>query len=388
MSDVRVTARCGDTESNRLKMRPFFTRLTLLTAAIAAAPIPPTSAFAQDGLRQQAEWNRALQQALDEARAQLRSDKPNEVAWGAFRAAEYRLFNLMPDLTAKLAAPPTGDDREVYAVRAALLDSAVRLDAAVPASVVRSYWNDFPVQSAILFAKATGARDGVLLDLLTSATECRWFALANLLVQWRPSGLAVSANGLVLNILTPIHLNLVVTVSEQGNAGSGGGAGGGVGDGIGINPAGFPPRATYRFESGPSAGVAVLSTGPRVLYYSRTVSYGWQFAVSEVYIGGPTGAERLRYVQAYAFPEHEPLDQVRQLGERYESARWEDDDALRRRIDDLRADMLQHYRDFLATLVARGRLTAADSQSLAQPAIDVRIVDARKDKSRLLPAIK
>ena len=369
-------------------MRTFFARLPLLAAAIAAAPICLTSAYAQDGLRQQAEWNRALQQALDEARAQLRSDKPNEVAWGAFRAAEYRLFNLMPDLTAKLAAPPTGDDREVYAVRAALLDSAVRLDAAVPASVVRSYWNDFPVQSAILFAKATGARDGVLLDLLTSATECRWFALANLLVQWRPSGLAVSANGLVLNILTPIHLNLVVTVSEQGNAGSGGGAGGGVGDGIGINPAGFPPRATYRFESGPSAGVAVLSTGPRVLYYSRTVSYGWQFAVSEVYIGGPTGAERLRYVQAYAFPEHEPLDQVRQLGERYDSARWEGENALRGRIDDLRADMLQHYRDFLATLVARGRLTAADSQSLAQPAIDVRIVDARMDKSRPLPAIK
>ena len=141
-------------------MRTFFARLPLLAAAIAAAPICLTSAYAQDGLRQQAEWNRALQQALDEARAQLRSDKPNEVAWGAFRAAEYRLFNLMPDLTAKLAAPPTGDDREVYAVRAALLDSAVRLDAAVPASVVRSYWNDFPVQSAILFAKATGARDG------------------------------------------------------------------------------------------------------------------------------------------------------------------------------------------------------------------------------------
>jgi len=50
--------------------------------------------------------------------------------------------------------------------------------------------------------------------------------------------------------------------------------------------------------------------------------------------------------------------------------------------------MLQHYRDFLARLVARGRLTAADSQSLAQPAIDVRIVDARMDKSRPLPAIK
>jgi len=369
-------------------MRPFFTRLTLLTAAIAAAPIPPTSAFAQDGLRQQAEWNRALQQALDEAGAELRSDKPNEVAWGAFRAAEYRLFNLMPDLITKLAAPPAGDDREVYAVRAALLDSAVRLDAAVPASVVRSYWHDFPVQSAILFARATGGRDGVLLELLTSATEFRWFALANLLVQWRPSGLAVSPNGLEVNILTPIHLNLVVTVSEQGNAGSGGGGGSGVSDGIGINPAGFPPRATYRFESGPLAGLTVLSTGPRVVYYSRTVSYGWQFGVSEVYIGGPTGAERLRYAQTYAFPEHEPIDRVRQLGERYDSARWEGEDALRRRVDDLRADMLQKYRDFLATVVAKGRLTAADSQSLAQPPIDVRIVDARKDTSRPLPAIK
>jgi hypothetical protein len=46
-----------------------------------------------------------------------------------------------------------------------------------------------------------------------------------------------------------------------------------------------------------------------------------------VYIGGPTGAERLRYVQAYVFPEHEPIDQVRQLGERSEIARWEGDDA-------------------------------------------------------------
>jgi hypothetical protein len=50
--------------------------------------------------------------------------------------------------------------------------------------------------------------------------------------------------------------------------------------------------------------------------------------------------------------------------------------------------MIQKYRDFLATLVAQGRLTADDSKSLAQPAIDVRIVDARKDKSRPLPAIK
>lgn len=365
-----------------------FTRLPLLAAAIAAATICATSASAQEGSGQLAEWNRALQHALDEAGAELRSDKPNEVAWGAFRAAEYRLFSLVPDLVAKLTAPPTGEDREVYAMRAALLDSAVRLDAAVPASVVRSYWNEFPVQSAILFARATGARDAVLLDLLTSATACRWFALANLLVQWRPGGLAVSPNVLVLNILTPIQLNLLITVSEQGSVSSGGGGGVAIGDGIGMNPAGFPPRATYRFEMGPSPGFVVLSAGPRPVYYSRTVSYGWQFGVSELVLGGPTGAERLRYVQAYAFPEQEPFDQVRQLGERYDSARWEGDDALRRRIDDLRADMLQRYRDFLATLVARGRLTADDSKSLAQPAIDVRIVDARKNKSRSLPAIK
>jgi hypothetical protein len=231
----------------------------------------------------------------------------NEVAWGAYRAAEFRLFDLVPDLVTKLAAPPIGENREPYAVRAALLDSAVQLEAAVPAPVLHSYWQDFPVQSAILFARATGPRDDVLLDLLTPATGFRWFAIANLLARSRPKGFAVK-------VLPSIHLRLSVTVSERGNAGGvEGGSSGGVGDGIGINPAGFPPRATYRFESGPWPGYVVLSTGPHNVYYSRTVSYEWQFGVSEVSRAGPSDWERLRYVQAYAFPEQEPVDHVRQL---------------------------------------------------------------------------
>ena len=337
---------------------------SLLIAAIVSDPLFPPSAHGQapanPGLRQPVQWNQALLQARDEARAGLRSDKPNEVAWGTFRAGEYRLVDLVPDLVARLAAPPTGDDQGVYAVRAALLDSAVRLDAAVPAPTLRSYWKDFPVQPAILFAKATGPRDEVLLDLLTPATASRWFAPANLLLPSHPNGFTASA-------LTPIRLSLVITVSEQTNAGSGMADGVAVGDGIGINPAGYPPRATYRFEPGPWPGNIVLSTGPRDVYYSRSVSYAWQFGVSEVYIGGPSAADRLRYVQADAFPLQAPFNLARQLGERHQSVQWDGDDALRRRVEDLRGDMLQAYRRFLASLVNAHRLTSSDAKSLEQP---------------------
>jgi hypothetical protein len=353
--------------------------LSLLTAAMAsAASSRPLLAQAQ-----QVEWSHARRDALDAARAGLRSERPNEVAWGAYRAAEFRLSDLVPDLVAEIATPPTGAYVESHAVRAALLDSAVRLEAAVPARVLRSYWQDFPVQSAILFPRATGPRDDVLLDLLTPATGFRWFAIANLLAGSRPKGFAAK-------ILPPIHLRLSVTVSEEGNVWSGVGGGGsvGVGCGIGVNPAGFPPLATYRFEGGPWPGYVVLSTGPQNVYYSRRVSYGWQFGVSENSRESPTDLERLRYVQSYAFPGQDMVDRVRQIGERHESIRWEGGDALRRRLEHLRTEMLQNYRGFLARLVTAGGLTEADATSLAQPPIDVRVVDSRKDRSHPLPAIR
>ena len=58
----------------------------------------------------------------------------------------------------------------------------------------------------------------------------------------------------------------------------------------------------------------------------------------------------------------------------------------RGRVEDLRADMLQAYRGFLASLIAAHRLTASEATSLADPPIDVRIVDAR-EKSAPLPVI-
>ena len=77
----------------------------VLAAVIAAAATSPTSTYAQDGLRQEAEWNRALQQALDEAGAELRSDKPNEVAWGAFRGSDVLLRDSIADPSAHDVTP-------------------------------------------------------------------------------------------------------------------------------------------------------------------------------------------------------------------------------------------------------------------------------------------
>src|SRR5262245_5327913 len=250
-------------------------RSPLWPALITLLVSPTLSAFAQN---QAVAWMTVRQQATAEARDGLRSSKPSDVAWGAFRAAEYRLTELLPDLVARVAVPPASSADESYALRSALLDSAVQLDAAVPAQVLQTYWKDFPVQSAILFARATGPRDEVLLDLLSSSGELRWYALANLLLRSRP-------NGFIQKVLAPMHLQLFVTVSEEGRMGSGGVGGGGVGDGIGQSPADYPPRATYRLEIGPSPGCVVLSTGPRTVYYSRSVTYSFQFGVSEVLVG-------------------------------------------------------------------------------------------------------
>jgi hypothetical protein len=183
-----------------------------------------------------------------------------------------------------------------------------------------------------------------------------------------------------------LRLRLDITVSEQGGMSSGGGSSGGAGDGIGVNPAGYPPRATYRFEAGPASGHVVLSTGPRTLYYSRSVSYQWQFGSSEAFTGGPSGSDRLTYV--IAFTGQENSDVPRQLGARHASAPWRGADDLRRRVDALRADLLRAYQRFVTGLVAAGHLDAADAASVQQPRIAVEVLDARADRSVPLPVIK
>ena len=81
--------------------------------------------------------------------------------------------------------------------------------------------------------------------------------------------------------------------------GSGGGGAAGVGCGAGGLAPGLPPWADYGLTSSAHVGVTVLATGPTPVYYRRTVGpAGRTPSGSTVFLDGPTGDDRLKYVAA------------------------------------------------------------------------------------------
>jgi hypothetical protein len=352
-----------------MKRGPVLSCVVLLSAA-------PALAQAQAP----ADWGKARAEIVQLAQRELRTGVARDVAWGAFRAGEYRLSECTPDLLAALDAPPQGDRLEQHAMLAALLDAAVQLRADVPPGIVRRYWDQWPVQAAILFSYAKSPdRDAVLLELLRSARGLRWHAAANMLLLTRAPGFAA-------HLLSELRLVMRVTVSDEGNTASGGGtAGVSVGDGIGVNPSGFPPFAMYRFEIGATAGDVVLVSGPRTVYYSRTVEYRYQFGVSTVESG---------------FSDANPLAYVLQLTGSTESlalsARlrpstslaWKSGEQVVRDVAAARAELTRAYGQLVAALQRAKRLTADEAQRYTSPTIEVVLTDARTDRSQPLPQIE
>jgi hypothetical protein len=225
---------------------------------------------------------------------------PSDVAWAAFDAGTYQLHEAIPELIAVLESPPPAAGREQYLV-AAVLDALIQLrgtpgtpisPAVVTPGILERYYEAWPIQTLVLFGRTGSDRDPILRNLLRTASGYRWYAIANLL-------LARPQPGFAANVVKGLKLELSLAVVDRGSNdryGRGEGSGG-VGDGIGENPRGFPPHAIYSF-AGAGAGVSVLSTGPRPVYYSRLVTNEFQFVVSDPINGGPNTKERLAYLDA------------------------------------------------------------------------------------------
>jgi hypothetical protein len=363
-----------------------FLRADRLCAAIATAAVVLATAGATNassvanGQQDSAAWQNSIREATENAKRQLQSPDPKDVAWGASRAAEYRLDVLAPDIASAIgrAAPSEHLALEESAMLSALFDAAVQLDAAVPVALLVRFWERFPVQTSMLLAHATGERDATLLELAGTTKGLRWFVVANALLN-------AKAHGFGASLLKNLRFRVLLTVSEGGNTGTvdGGGAGGMVGDGIGVNPNGFPPEALYRFELLPAKGNIVLSTGPRTVYYSRTVENRAQFGVSSFDIGGPTDEERFQYVTAMAGSQWQRMSLSRS-----ESVRWQDTPRL---IEDVRIARIaaqDRYQALVEGMVSAGYLTVEEAASLSKPLIEIRLIDARKDKSIPLPDIR
>ncbi|HKY22070.1 MAG TPA: hypothetical protein VJM31_12715 [Vicinamibacterales bacterium] len=318
----------------------------------------------------------AQSDVAERARRQLRSGEPRSMAWGAFHASAYQVTEVIPDLIAALETSAV-EGFEQSATIDALLDAAVQLDAKVPASALVRYWERWPVQTSILFAKATNDRDAVILDLLRTASGFRWYALANLLLHSKPPGFAAQ-------LFDKLDFRLTVTVSEEGNKVSGHGAGFSsleVSDGIGVSPDGYPPTARYRFELGPRAGYIVVSVGPTTVYYTRSVSAAKQFAVSDASIDGPDATERLRYVEALV-----GRDQMWVRVEESATPPWRGAKDLFEQVAALKGSLRRRYDQQVAVLVRAGLVSKAEAESLSHT-VSVSVFDARDDRSVPLPVI-
>ena len=317
------------------------------------------------------------------ARRQLQSRDPATVAWGAFDAANYRLIELAPELAALLEKTQPGGSFEQWAVALAVLDAVAQLDVPIPAEILRPYAARYPVQTSLALAKATGARNAVLLELLSSSQGYPWFAMANLLLE-------PCASGFAAQILSPLRFSLTITVVESGSneSGFGAGSGGGIsiGDGIGQIPAGFPPLAWYRFEGldGPPQrrGNIVLSSGPRSVYYSRVVKTTFQFGTSEISTPGPSDEDRLKYLQWMVDRYGRPLP-VR----RFEHIGWRDEADFVRQASALDHRVTFDYRFLLDGLVKAKCLSKEETGQLATPRVDVRVEDTRANRSSALPRL-
>jgi hypothetical protein len=304
----------------------------------------------------------------------LESADPATVAWGAYEAGAYHLTQTIPALQRIVEEPPAQVDRQRRALLDVVLDALLQLRARLPASLLVRSAVEHPVQSFALLANAKD-REPVLRTLLSQTTGFRWFAAANML-------LADRAPSLATHLLQTLHLRLTIWVLDSehgGGMGRGNASGASISDGIGQNPRGYPPHAEYRFEMAPSPGFLVLTTGPRSVFYSRSIITTFQYGTSEVGAVGPTDDDRIAYMRAMIGSGAPSAVRAENIA----SVRWSTAESLLQRVQELRRDIeLRHQ--FMEESLRSAYGLSVDAAT-AQRHVEVRLVDERKDRSVALP---
>ena len=303
---------------------------------------------------------------------QLASHRAQTIAWGAYNAGAYQRVEAIPRLQQILESPPATSLVEERALIGVVMDALIQLNARVPAQLLVPYMDKRTVHTFVLLANATD-REGVLLELLPRLSGIQWFASANMLFEDRSARL-------LEHLVRTVRLQLTVHVADTENVAFGisGGISVGIACGIGQDPPAYPPHAEYRFGFGPQPGLIVLAPGPRPVYYARTVTTSFQYPVSEGSFEGPTDEDRVEYLRAMSpgtggnsFRAHSA-----------ETVAWSTADALSQRVRELRSLVDRRFRSLVES--AR-QFRSIPSDPVAQPSIEVQVIDRRSDKTVPLP---
>jgi hypothetical protein len=353
-----IAAKLGMTS---LRGRPCLRVVCLLTLYLVATASIAAQARSADEQRR-----------LEAIRVGLRSDDPRRVAWAAFDTTADQLAAVREDIALAL---------ERFKSTAAnatpipwLLDAAVQAKAAVPATTLRAFWNQQPVQSALLFPYATGNRDETLVKLLAESEGAAWFTAANLLVGHRVDGLAAE-------LVKRVRFHVTVYVTDVPNVVFGDGSGMSIGSTVGGQEPGFPPFPLYRFVPPYHAAARVLLDGPRTVYYQRDVrdTGGWD----EYGVNPPTNDEISKYLASItkAAVGLTPLPERAQR-----TVLWENAGQFQTEIDSIRNPLFRIYQQLVRALVDAGVIMPADALG-PDRAVTVQFEDHRRDRSTPLPSV-
>jgi len=333
---------------------------------------------------------------VEDTLARLRDGTSRDVAWGAYEAGRAGIREAEPLILERLAAcarAPGG--REAWAVRANLLDAAIRLRIMPARHVLVDLARRHPETVATLLSRAAHPPPATLLavfdvfDAVAGEIE-PWLALGNRLRALHTPGFAVR----LLRKLG-LHRRLQVWSEEGPYAGWRGASGHVVGCGYARVLPGYPPFPRYRLALQGGTGYELLSDGAHPVYARR-----WETRNERVWFCSVPPSERrqqdcrrawlaedpyglaraaepgVRRSDPASFPAYNAVIDMRYRGHQP----W--DRELRAHIEGLCAA----YWARVARLVAAHRVTESEARTLC-PVVEFKVVDKRDDKRHALPPI-
>jgi hypothetical protein len=315
-----------------------------------------------------------------EAARLLKSQGNRERAWGAYLSGSYGAKEHAPLLVGLLEdqALAAGGWEESVVLQAAL-DALIRLDAEVPAEVLRALPQQFADEVLILLARSPEKNQDALLEIFAGLDDGahsggRWLTAGNLL--------AVSkARGFAARLLGGLKVEAFVTVLDGDiSHGSGSGYGGG---GCGCGAAfqqntGFPPVGYYGLTGDGSRGAVVVAPGRRPAFYLRSLNQGGR---SCYLVPPPADIVRVEYLAAL-------LDTTE--GALGFDARpsftvvCKETRQCRRELAGVRGRIGQSYAAVVGSLVGKGLLDGV-ADAPASPPMTFTLYDERSRKTFPLP---
>jgi hypothetical protein len=312
---------------------------------------------------------------------ELRGSKDSkDQAWAAYLIGKNGLNEFIPDLLEFL-----DQNSQIWQINEntflyyAVLDSLIQLNASVPPEMLLPFYDRFPNQTLILLAKSPAKNQQALLLLLDRRTsETEWLAICNLLTETK-------SPAFVLRLMSDIKIKISLTISEDGNIGTGGGvSGSSVGCGVASTPDGFPPTALYRLVEQESRGAVVVAPGPHPIYYERQIvqpGVAGQTGVSSSETFRDRDKFRMEYLAVLLQTTIEGLKLNPQLSF---SIAWNGTEHYKKEVKHIREKVEGSYKALIKELIERGLLSSQEAGTLA-PSISIFVQDLRRDKRIQLP---